>query len=48
VDAVQLADRALHLTTAQEILDLLVQEYHKSVPHDLYYNAPPPYKTHLS
>lgn len=39
VDAVHLADKALSLTTAQEVLDLLTQEYHKNVPQDLFYNV---------
>lgn len=38
VDAVHLADRALELTTAQEVLELLVNDYRKNVPDDLFYN----------
>ncbi len=38
VDAVSLAEKALDLKTSQEILQLLVQEYKKNVPHDLFYN----------
>jgi phosphotransferase system enzyme I (PtsI) len=38
VHAVQLAEKALHLTTAQEILQLLIQEYQRNVPQDLFYN----------
>ncbi|MBS4163720.1 Phosphoenolpyruvate-protein phosphotransferase [Candidatus Protochlamydia amoebophila] len=47
VDAVQLADLALHLTTAQEVLNLLIQEYQKSVPHDLFYNVSYPPQTYI-
>jgi phosphoenolpyruvate-protein phosphotransferase (PTS system enzyme I) len=39
VDAVQLAEKALVLKTAQEVLQLLVHEYKKNVPHDLFYNT---------
>jgi phosphotransferase system enzyme I (PtsI) len=38
VDAVHLAEKALTLTTAQEVLQLISQEYKKNVPHDLFYN----------
>lgn len=37
VDAVHLAEKALGMTTAQEILDLLVSDYGKNVPDDLFY-----------
>lgn len=39
VDAVYLAEKALKLKTAQEIMQLLVQEYQKNVPQDLFYNV---------
>ncbi|CUI17489.1 phosphoenolpyruvate-protein phosphotransferase [Candidatus Protochlamydia naegleriophila] len=39
VDAVHLADKALSLTTAHEVLELLTHEYQKNVPHDLFYNV---------
>jgi len=39
VEAVHLAERALELKTAEEVLHLLVQEYKKNVPHDLFYNT---------
>jgi phosphotransferase system enzyme I (PtsI) len=39
IDAVQLADRVLNMQTAQEVLDLLIHEYRKNVPHDLCYNV---------
>lgn len=38
VDAVRLADRALEMKTAQEVLKLLVDDYRKNVPDDLFYN----------
>jgi phosphoenolpyruvate-protein phosphotransferase (PTS system enzyme I) len=38
VEAVNLAEKALHLKTAQEVLDLLSQEYQRIMPHDLLYN----------
>lgn len=38
VDAVHLAEKALTLTTAQEVLQLLIHEYQKKVPYDLFYN----------
>lgn len=38
VDAVDLSEKALNLKTSQEVLHLLVQEYKKNVPHDLFYN----------
>lgn len=37
VDAVHLAEKALGMTTAQEVLDLLVSDYGKNVPDDLFY-----------
>ena len=39
VEAVQLAEKTLSLKTGAEVLQLLVQEYQKNVPHDLLYNA---------
>lgn len=38
VEAVQLAEQALNLKTAQEVLLLLSKEYQKKMPHDLFYN----------
>lgn len=38
VSASQLAERALALTTANEIQDLLTEEYRKNVPDDCFYN----------
>lgn len=38
VDAVQLADKALGMTTAQDVLDIIVNDYRKNVPDDLFYN----------
>ena len=38
VDAVHLAEQALKLKTAQEIFQLISQDYQKNVPHDLFYN----------
>jgi phosphotransferase system enzyme I (PtsI) len=38
VDAVHLAEKALAMTTAQEVLELLVNDYRKNVPDDLFYN----------
>jgi phosphotransferase system enzyme I (PtsI) len=38
VDAVQLADKALGMTTAQEVLELIVSDYRKNCPDDLFYN----------
>lgn len=38
VEAVQLAEKALEMTTAQEVLELLIQNYYKNVPDDLFYN----------
>ena len=37
VDAVHLAEKALGMTTAKEVLDLLVSDYGKNVPDDLFY-----------
>lgn len=42
VEAVRLADQALNLQTAQEIMELLVNEYKRSVPKDLLYNVGTP------
>ncbi|WP_068466823.1 phosphoenolpyruvate--protein phosphotransferase [Candidatus Protochlamydia phocaeensis] len=39
VEAVHLAEKALELKTSQEVLELIVQEYQKNVPHDLFYNV---------
>lgn len=39
VTASQIAEKALSLTNAEEILDLLTQEYQKSVPADRFYNC---------
>lgn len=38
VEAVHLADQALQLSTAREVLDLISNEYQRRVPHDLFYN----------
>ena len=38
IDAVQLSERVLGMTTAEEVLKLIVQDYHKNVPEDLFYN----------
>jgi phosphoenolpyruvate-protein phosphotransferase (PTS system enzyme I) len=38
VDAVHLAEKALCMTTAQEVLELLVHDYRKKVPDDPFYN----------
>ncbi|MFI5342955.1 MAG: phosphoenolpyruvate--protein phosphotransferase [Chlamydiales bacterium] len=38
VDAVYLVERILNMVTAKEIMNLLVEEYRKNVPSDLYYN----------
>lgn len=38
VEAVDLADRALSMTTAQEVLELISSEYHRNVPDDYLYN----------
>ncbi len=38
VDAVHLAEKTLAMTTAQEVLELLVHDYRKNVPDDLFYN----------
>jgi phosphotransferase system enzyme I (PtsI) len=38
VDAVALAERALGLSTAEEILTLITDDYKKNVPNDLFYN----------
>lgn len=38
VDAVHLAEKALSVTTAHEVLDLIVNDYRKNVPDDLFYN----------
>lgn len=38
VEAVKLAEKALTLTTAQEVFQLLSQEYQRLVPQDLFYN----------
>lgn len=40
VDAAHLAEKVLAMTTAQEVLDLLVNDYGKNVPDDLFYNQP--------
>lgn len=39
VEAVQLAEKALGMTTAQEVSELLVEYYCKNVPDDLFYNS---------
>jgi phosphotransferase system enzyme I (PtsI) len=41
VEAVRLSEKVLSLTTSQEILAVLSQNYHKSVPEDLFYNPIP-------
>jgi len=38
VEAVQLAEKTLKLTTAREVLQLLMETYHKNVPTDMFYN----------
>lgn len=38
VDAVHLGEKALELKTAQEVLELIVDNYRKNVPDDLFYN----------
>jgi phosphotransferase system enzyme I (PtsI) len=38
VDAVHLAEQALELQTAQEVLELLIEDYHQHVPDDLFYS----------
>lgn len=38
VEAVELAEKALSLKTAQEILELLIENYRKQVPADVFYN----------
>lgn len=38
VEAVRLAEETLTLTTAQDVWQLLIKEYQKNVPHDLFYN----------
>jgi phosphotransferase system enzyme I (PtsI) len=37
VDAVHLAEKALELKTAQEVLELLIEDYNKKFPDDLFY-----------
>ena len=37
VDAVHLGEKALTMATAQDVLDLLVSDYGKNVPDDLFY-----------
>jgi len=39
VEAIQLAEAALEMATAKQVLDLLSDEYQKMVPQDLFYNA---------
>lgn len=39
VEAIQLAETALEMTTAKQVLELLTVEYQKMVPQDLFYNA---------
>lgn len=38
VEAVQLAEKALGMTTAQEVFELLIQNYYNNVPDDLFYS----------
>ncbi len=38
VDAVHLAEKALCMTTAQEVLEILIKDYHRNFPDDLFYN----------
>lgn len=38
VDAVQLAEKVLNMTTAQEVLEVIVNDYNKNFPDDLFYN----------
>ena len=39
VDAINLAEQALKLKTAQEIFQLISEDYQKNVPHDIFYNT---------
>jgi len=39
IEAVELADKALMMSTAKEIMQLLIDDYQKNVPHDLLYNV---------
>lgn len=39
VNAVQLAEKVLSMTTSQEIHDIIVSDYRKNFPDDLFYNA---------
>ncbi len=39
VNAVQLAEKALVMTTANEILDLITSDYRKNFPEDLFFNS---------
>jgi phosphotransferase system enzyme I (PtsI) len=40
VNAVHLAERALGMSTAQDVLDLLVTDYGNTVPDDLFFGQP--------
>jgi len=39
VEAVELAQKALSMSTAKEVMQLLIEDYQKNVPHDLTYNV---------
>lgn len=39
VNAVHLAEKALSMTTAQEVLEAIVNDYRKNFPDDLFYNT---------
>jgi phosphotransferase system enzyme I (PtsI) len=39
VNAVQLAEKALSMTTAQEVLEVMMNDYRKNFPDDLFYNT---------
>lgn len=38
VHSVQLAERVLSMTTAQEVFEVIMQDYCKTFPDDLFYN----------
>ena len=38
IEAVDLAEKALTMSSAKEIMELLIENYQKNVPHDLLYN----------
>ncbi len=39
LQSVHLAEKVLQMRTAQEVLNILSEEYRKNVPHDLFYNT---------